>query len=187
MTRYMLTTTAAALALTAGTALASDEEVDGKTLNRQNPQPTDHAVEGATDYDGALVDQAAELQNDETLNRRDPQAVDPVFNLDDADMETIATFQAVEGKNGSEVVLIDGTRLGTLTEMDIDNAGRGEMTIDISGTQAVSGDSLVITTGPENVMMNDGMLVIAENIETISNLAGGDSGAGDGRPNVYLN
>ena len=186
MTRTVLKTAAAVLALSATTALASGD-VDGETLDRQNPQPTDHAVEGVTSYNGEVVDMASELQNAETLNRQNPQAIDPVYDLSEADVKTIETFQAVEGKNGSPVILQDGTRLGTLLEMDIDNTGKGEMTIDISETQKVLGDELTVTTGPENVMIADGIIVIASNADTISLLAGGDKGADNGRQNVYLN
>lgn len=183
MTLKKLMTSAAALALTATMASASGADY----ATAPNPNAPANGVEGGTEFNGELVDKAAELQNAETLDRQNPQAVDPVYDLSEADMETIETFQAVEGKNGSEVILQDGTLIGTLLEMDIDNAGKGEMTVDVSDSNVIDGDAVVITTGPENVMISGGMLVIASTTEEMSNLAGGDQGARDGYAQVYLN
>ena len=62
MTHKILMATVAALTLTATTAIAANDVADAETLDRQNPQPADSAVEGATQYeDGVAIDTEAGL------------------------------------------------------------------------------------------------------------------------------
>lgn len=182
-----LMTTAAAAALAASTAFASDNYTDGATLDRQNPNPSVPS-ENNTTVDFDQIDTAAELQAPETLDRQNPQAVDPV-NINFADMsdEAAETYRAVLAAEGADIVLEDGTVLGAMTDMDVDNLGKGEITIDVSDSTDVPGDVLVITTGPENINVDGDSIIIASNADEIGVLAGGDQGADDGQARVYLN
>ena len=189
MTFKTLMTTVAATAITATTAIAASDAPDGETLNRQNPQPADRAVEGATQYeDDVTIETEPELQNAETLDRQNPQTVDPVdFEYVDLSDETTATYKAVAEATGTTVIFSDGEELGTITGFDVDEVGKSEIVIDVSETMKVEGDELVINTGPENIMVNDGQITIASTADELAVLAGGDRGADDTRAVVVLN
>ncbi len=182
MTLKTLMTTTAAAAIISTSAFAASDSVEQAAENEEIVN-----TEEGTTFDGeVVVDTDAELQNAETTNRQNPQAIDPVFDKD-VSAETLATFKAIKGTSGSDVLLVDGLKLGTLLEMDIDNAGKGEMTIDISDSDKILGKELTVTTGPENVMISDGVIYIDVDADELANLAGGVQGADNGRQTVYLN
>ena len=189
MTHKTLMTTVAALTLTATTAIAANDVADAETLDRQNPQPADSAVEGATQYeDGVAIDTEAGLQNAETLDRQNPQAVDPVnFDYAGLNEETVATYKAVAAATGSEVMFSDGEVQGVISGFDVDEIGKSEIVVDISETMKVKGDELVINTSPENITIDNGQITIATTTDELAVLAGGDRGASDTRAVVVLN
>lgn len=183
MTLKTLITTAAATAIIAGSAYAA-----GETDNRRNPMPDDGVVEGATTYDGdVVVDEAADLQNAETQDRQNPQAVDPVFDAANLTDEQRAAYEAVANARGQNIMFSDGAVLGTIKDFDIDNAGKAEIVVDTSMSEDFREDELVINTGPENIMTDGGQITIASSAAEMSNLAGGDRGAADTRATVILN
>lgn len=172
MTFKTLMMTAAATSLLTGTAaLAADDAQNAETLNRQNPQAVEGAPEGTT-YDANAVETDPALQQGENVDRQNPQMIDPVeFDKAGLSPEAKETYTRISQSQDKMIVLSDGTVLGKITGLDIDNAGHAEVRVELSDAFVDVAKMMVVTTGPENVSFTGDDISLAVSGDEMSVLA----------------
>ncbi|XDA99509.1 PRC-barrel domain-containing protein [Sulfitobacter sp. LCG007] len=96
--------------------------------------------------------------------------------------------QAMTAAKGAEVVLSDGTRLGTITDVMSDGSGDANFYVELEDGSVVDADWLDITVSPANVSIDGNVVGLNATKEELATAAApaGEGEATGGKATIYL-